>query len=498
MLSKTLKLIKKTPIKMRPKYFSQTHSGEQSFLEMVETFFKNAASYTDIPQDRLSLIKDSNATLKMNIPLLRDDGTYCTIPAYRCHHKQHRLPVKGGTRIAMDVNLDEVEALALLMSLKLSVVEVPFGGAKGGLRMNQSKFSRNEVERVLRRYTIEMAKYNFIGPGRDVPGPDVGTTTWHMDKMKDTYHTLYGMQDFNQLAVVTGKSIVEGGINGRPESTGLGVFYCISNILENPDNEELRQRHGIEAGIEGKRVIIQGFGAVGYNLAKFITEKGAIVTAVQEYDGCVANPKGIDVEELKTYITLNKGVKGHRDYIKQKEVITRDCDILVPAALEKALNRTNASEIKAKLIAEGGNGSTTVEADTILQNKNILIIPDILCNAGGVTCSYLEWVKNIEHKRPGRLTLKWEEKTKKVLLDAIQDEMKKVGVDVDFSKLSKDVTKGASDLDLVYTGIENIMSIAMDQTIKTSIEKGVNMRTAAYINAIQRIYACYENSGLTI
>lgn len=497
MLSKSLNLLKKSSLKLPKTSFSQT-SSEQSFLEMVETFFKNAASHTNIPQDRLSLLKDSNATLKMNIPLLRDNGTYCTIPAFRCHHKQHRLPVKGGTRIAMDVDLDEVEALALLMSLKLSVVEVPFGGAKGGLKMDQNKFSKNEVERVLRRYTIEMAKYNFIGPGRDVPGPDVGTGTWHMDMMKDTYHTLYGMQDFNQLAVVTGKSIVEGGINGRPESTGLGVFYCISNILENPENEELRAIHGIEPGIKDKRVIIQGFGAVGYNLAKFITEKGAIVTAVQEHDGCVANPKGINVEELKTYININKGVKGHPDFIKQKEVITRDCDILVPAALEKALNKTNASQIKAKLIAEGGNGSTTVEADTILQNNNILIIPDILCNAGGVTCSYLEWVKNIEHKRPGRLTLKWEEKTKKVLLDAIEDEMKKVGVDVDFSNLSSEVTKGASDLDLVYTGIENIMSIAMSQTIKTSIDKGVNMRIAAYINAIERIYACYENSGLTI
>jgi glutamate dehydrogenase (NAD(P)+) len=500
MLNRTVKSLMSNKsfglVKKKVQLFSS--SGEQSFLEMVETFFKQASVHTNIPSDRLGLLKDSNATLKMNIPLVRDDGTYCTIPAFRCHHKQHRLPVKGGTRIAPDVDLDEVEALALLMSLKLSVVEVPFGGAKGGLKMDQRKFSKNEVERVLRRYTIEMAKYNFIGPGRDVPGPDVGTGTWHMDKMKDTYHTLYGMSDFNQTAIVTGKSIVEGGINGRPESTGLGVFYCIRNILEYPQYTELRAKYNLEKGCQGKRVIIQGFGAVGYNVARFLVEQGAIVIAVQEYDGCVSNPEGIDVEELKTHITLNKGVKGYKDFIKQKEVITRDCDILIPAALEKAINKTNASNIKAKLIAEGGNGTTTVEADNILKNLNVLIIPDILCNAGGVTCSYLEWVKNIEHKRPGRLTMKWEQKTKKVLLDAIQDELGKVGVKVDFSGLDKEVTKGASDLDLVYTGIDNIMTIALEQTIKTSEEKKVDLRTAAYINAINRIYACYENSGLTI
>ena len=212
---------------------------------MVNQFFKEASRHTEIPQDRLQLLKNPNATLKINIPLIRDDGTFCTIEAYRCHHKHHRLPLKGGTRLSPLVELDEVEALAFLMSLKLAVVEVPYGGAKGGIQMDQSKFSRAEVERVMRRYTIELVKYNFIGPGRDVPGPDVGTTEWHMDKMKDTYHTLYGMQDFNQMGIVTGKSIIEGGINGRPESTGLGVFYCVRNVLEYKQFQSLREKHNI-------------------------------------------------------------------------------------------------------------------------------------------------------------------------------------------------------------------------------------------------------------
>jgi len=222
------------------KYQKFNFSKRVTFLEMVETFFKEAASYTDIPPDRLALLKNPNAVIKLNIPLIRDDGTYTTVEAFRCHHKMHKLPCKGGTRLSSHVDQNEVEALAFLMSLKLAVVEVPYGGAKGGLKVDPSAYSQGEIERLIRRYTIELTKYNFIGPGIDVPGPDVGTTTWHMDKMKDTYHTLFGMNDINMNGIVTGKSLVEGGINGRPESTGLGVFYCIRDILENKNYAKLR------------------------------------------------------------------------------------------------------------------------------------------------------------------------------------------------------------------------------------------------------------------
>lgn len=347
------------------------------------------------------------------------------------------------------------------MSLKLAVVEVPYGGAKGGIKINPKDYSLNETERIMRRYTIELTKYNFIGPGIDVPGPDVGTTTWHMDKMKDTYQTLYGMNDINMTGIVTGKSLVEGGINGRPESTGLGVFYCIRDVLETPKYEKMREKHGLTQGVKGKRLNVQGFGAVGYNAAKFFEEFGGKLTGVQEWDGCIYNPNGLKVAEVKEWLVKNKGLKGHPNYIQDKEIFGQECDVLVPAALEQAINESNAHRIKAKLIAEGGNGSTTVEGDDILNERGILVIPDILCNAGGVTCSYLEWIKNLEHKRPGRLSQKWEEKGKKLLLSAIEKELKKVGVPVDLSVLDSEVTKGASDLDLVYSGIENIMSIAL-------------------------------------
>jgi len=493
--------LQKFGLRTFPKYNFSTKKhvdDEPGFLETVQTFFQQATSYTSIRQDMLDLIKFPNTTIKVNIPLVRDDGTYCMIQGFRCHHKQHRLPVKGGTRIAENVDLEEVEALAMLMSLKLAVVEVPFGGAKGGLKMDPKKFSKNEIERVIRRYTIELAKYNFIGPGIDVPGPDVGTGEWHMDIMKDTYHTLYGLQDFNQTAVVTGKSIVAGGIKGRPESTGLGVFYCIRNVLEKPRYEELRKKHGLTAGIEGKRVIIQGFGAVGYNAAKFLVESGALIVGVQEWDGCVYNQNGLDIADLKNHLNKTKGAKGHKDFIGTQSILDKDCDVLIPAALEKAINKHNANGIKAKLIAEGGNGTTTFEADRILQDKNVIIIPDILCNAGGVTCSYFEWLKNIEHKQPGRLTYNWERKSKQILLEAIEEQLKTSGVNVNLSKLDKEVTRGGSDLELVYTGLESILTIALDQTVNTATERNINLRIASYVNAIERIYRCYENAGLTL
>lgn len=204
----------------------------------------------------MALIKNANAVIKLNIPLVRDDGTLTTVEAFRCHHKMHKMPTKGGTRLSMAVDQNEVEALALLMSLKLAVVEVPYGGAKGGIKIDPAQYSKNEIERIMRRYTIELVKYNFIGPGIDVPGPDVGTTTKHMDIMKDTYHTLFGMTDINMNGIVTGKSLVEGGINGRPESTGLGVFYCIREILVGDKYAKLREKHGVSEGIRDKTLCV--------------------------------------------------------------------------------------------------------------------------------------------------------------------------------------------------------------------------------------------------
>ena len=472
--------------------------GEPGFVEMVQQYFDRAASYTNISADALNVIKVPDSTLKMNIPFLRDDGTYETVQAFRCHHSRHRLPAKGGTRISEFVDQDEVEALATLMSFKLAVVEVPFGGAKGGIKMNPRLYSKNETERIIRRYTLEMAKYNYIGSSIDVPGPDVGTNTWHMDMMLDTYKTLFGHTDIDHMGVVTGKSIISGGINGRNESTGLGVYYCIRNILDRDEYEEIRKQYGLQRGLDGKKVIVQGFGAVGYWASHFLVEDGAKIIGVQEYNGCLYNPNGIDIFALKDHLSKGQGVDGHPDRVDDMSILDRECDILIPAALEKALNKHNCESIKAKLIAEGGNGVSTVNADRVFEQRNICVIPDILCNAAGVTCSYLEWLKNLEHKQPGRLVTKWEEKSKKYLIAEIEKSFKEQGFNIDLSGLSKTAVKGPSDLDLVYTGLDKIMSVAMRQTVATSIQKDVSMRMAVYINSINRIFKSFENVGLTL
>lgn len=472
--------------------------GEPNFTEMVQQYFDRAATYTNIPDDALKVIKVPDSTLKMNIPFLRDDGTYDTVEAFRCHHSRHRLPAKGGTRISEFVDQNEVEALATLMSFKLAVVEVPFGGAKGGIKMNPRNYSKNETERIFRRYTLEMAKYNYIGSSIDVPGPDVGTNTWHMDIMGDTYKTLFGHKDIDHMGVVTGKSILAGGINGRNESTGLGVYYCIRNVLTRDEYKDLRKQYNLGEGLAGKKVIIQGFGAVGYWASHFLVEEGAKIVGVQEFNGCLYNPNGIDIFALKDYLAKGQGVTGHPDLIPDKSILDRECDILIPAALEKALNKHNCEGIKAKLIAEGGNGVSTVNADKVFEQNNICVIPDILCNAAGVTCSYLEWLKNLEHKQPGRLVTKWEEKSKKHLLQEIERSFKEQGYNIDLSSLSRTAVKGPSDLDLVYTGLDKIMSVAMRQTVATSMQKGVSMRMAVYINSIERIYKQFENTGLTL
>lgn len=498
MLSKFARSTKQIYKKGIFRFVHHEKDEEPGFLETVQTFYKQASSHTNIAPDRLTLIQNPDVTIKMNIPIVMDDGTYRTILAFRCHHKHHRLPMKGGTRIAPNVDIDEVEALALLMTLKLATVEVPFGGAKGGLKMDPSKFSKSEMERAIRRYTMELAKYSFIGPGIDVPGPDVGTGEWHMDIMKDTYHTLYGLKDFNMTGVVTGKSLVAGGIKGRPESTGLGVYYCIRNALNSTAFSELRTKHHLTSGIQGKTVCIQGFGAVGYNAAKFLVEEGAKVIGVQEHDGCVFNQNGIDIENLKMYLSKHRGVVGYIDHCDLPSVFEQQCDILIPAAMEKAINKHNAKNIKAKLIAEGGNGTTTFEADKILTAKGTLIIPDILCNAGGVTCSYFEWLKNIEHKQPGRLTNEWEKKSKLILLEGIQKKLQEAGIKIDFTELGPEVTRGATDLELVYTGLDSILTNAFKRIYAVSKEKNVSLRLGAYIFAIQKVHACYENSGLTL
>lgn len=468
------------------------------FLEDVETYFIDAAKRLNIRPDYYCLLKNPNSVLKINIPLLRDNGKIEMIEAYRCHHKQHRFPLKGGLRLSPHVDIKEIEAMALIMSIKLAVVEIPYGGAKGGIKIDTTKYSKKEIERVLRRYTIELLRYNYIGPGIDVLGPDLGTEEWHLDLIRDTYKVLYGLQNFHFDAVVTGKSVMASGIEGRKESTGLGLYYCIEHILEGEAFEALRKKHSLTKGVKGKTCIVQGFGQVGYHLALFLHKNGAKVVGIQEWDGCVYNENGIDINDLKAYFDDHKGVQGYTDYIEDAQILTKACDILAPCVFEKAINKDNADDIKARMIIEGANGCTTVQADITLNNKGALIIPDIVANAGGVIVSYFEWLKNIEHKQPGRLTRRWEEKSTKTLIAGIETRLKDLGYQVNLSKFDKEITKGGSTIDLVHTGLENILTIALSQTVATAETNDVSLRTAAFMNGIKRIYSVYKNMGLTM
>lgn len=300
----------------------------------------------------------------------------------------------------------ETEALSALMTLKLSVHNVPYGGAKGGVKIDPKKYSERELMRATRRYTLELAKKNFIGAGIDVPGPDLGTNEAVMNTMKDTYTTLYGEKDVNAVGCVTGKSVSQGGIEGRTESTGLGVYYGIREVC---NNEYLAKKHNYQLGLEGKTFIIQGLGNVGYYASKFMTQAGAKLVGVVEWNSAVYNPDGLDPEDLikfknehKTLAGYSKG-QSYSDTEEFHDVMHQKCDILIPAAVERSVNIGNANKLQCRILGEAANGPTTFGGSEILERKNVLVVPDLVLNAGGVTVSYFEWLKNLEHKQLGLL-----------------------------------------------------------------------------------------------
>jgi glutamate dehydrogenase (NAD(P)+) len=469
---------------------------EPRFLEMVKEFFDR--SMTHIPEkDRtyIETIKACNSVLRVAFPLKRDDGTVETIHAYRAQHSHHRTPCKGGIRFSMDVDLQEVEALASLMTYKCSIVNVPFGGAKGGIRIDPTKYSVGELERITRRYTLELHKHAFIGPGIDVPAPDMGTGGREMSWIKDTYTTMLDRTDLNGIACVTGKPIAQGGIEGRTEATGLGLYYGLREFCS---HEPTMKKLGFKVGMKDKRCVVQGFGNVGSWSAKFLSQSGAKVVGVIEYNSAVHNPNGLDIEALIAYKEKHKtlaGFPGATSELKVSELgkgLHWDCEILVPAAAEKAINRDTVHGVKAKIIAEGGNGPTTVFAHDYLTSKGAIILPDALMNAGGVTVSYFEWLRNLSHVRFGRMTKQWEENTKTKMLD-IMSKKDLLGADE-----RREIIRGATEKDIVYSGLEDTIKVAVKETIATAEKHNVDFRTASYINSVSKIIRSYEHAGITI
>ena len=469
-----------------------------SFFEQVNRNFERAAAYTTHKRGLLDTIKTCNSVYHFTFPLERDNGSVEVIHAWRAEHSHHKLPTKGGIRYSLDVNEDEVMALAALMTYTCAVVDAPFGGAKGGIKIDSRTYSKDELERITRRYTFELVKKNFIGPGIDVPAPDFGTGPREMAWIVDTY-TALANDKLEGAACVTGKPIAQGGIRGRTEATGRGVAYVTREVC---GVEEDMKALGLSAGLAGKRVVVQGLGNVGSYAAIFLQDMGATIVGLLEFDGGFYNPRGLDAKAIvDEWNALRRGEKsihklalpaGAQKLANAMEGLELDCDILIPAALENQITDDNAGRIKAKIIVEGANGPVTSGASEALDQRGVLIVPDHYANAGGVLVSYFEWLKNLAHVRFGRLGRRFEEQAFQRIVEAIE-----VRTGKPFSKEERQIlTHGADEADLVHSGLEDTMGPAYHRLRELRARHKVDLRTAAFIEAINKIAICYEDLGI--
>ena len=462
-------------------------------LETVNTNFDRAAAFTNQLPGLLEQIKICNSIYQFHFPVRREDGGFEVIEAWRAEHSHHKLPVKGGIRYSPHVDAGEVQALAALMTYKCAIVDIPFGGAKGAIRIDPRKTPLPRLERITRRYAAELIKKNFIGPGIDVPAPDYGSGPREMAWIADTYAQFHP-GDIDAIGCVTGKPISQGGVQGRTEATGRGVFFGIRDALADP---ELAKAHGLTPGLAGKRVVVQGLGNVGYHAAKFLQEGGAVLVGVAEYEGAIANPDGLDVDDVVRHRRETGSIQRFpkaRDLASSAQALELDCDVVVPAALENVITLENVGRIKARCVAEAANGPTTADAEQNLRERGVLVIPDIFLNAGGVTVSYFEWLKNLSHVRFGRMGKKFEEMTARGMVSALEGATGKPLSEAQRSLL----IRGADEEDLVNSGLEETMSSALAQIRSVHVKnpKIPDMRTAAFVCAIDKVGQSYLELGI--
>ncbi len=468
-------------------------SDNYSFFGAVEKSFDKAAQFTKWDLGILKQIKECNAVYQMRFPLKRDDGTLEVIEAYRVQHSHHKTPCKGGIRFAAEVNQDEVMALAALMTYKCAIVNVPFGGAKGGIKINPKKYSPYELEKVTRRYTAELIKKNFIGPGTDVPAPDYGTGEREMAWILDTYSAMHP-GEIDAAGCVTGKPVTQGGVRGRREATGLGVFFGVREVC---NMEDVMKKLGMTTGIEGKTVVVQGLGNVGYHSAKFFQDAGAKVIGLAEYEGAIRDDNGLDIDALFNHRKNTGSIlnfPGATNLNVNSDALEMECDILIPAALENVINGENAARVKARIIGEAANGPLTPEADEILIKKGVLVIPDMYLNAGGVTVSYFEWLKNLSHVRYGRMEKRFTENLNSHIIGQIEElSGKRVR-----NEEREFIMHGPDEVDLVYSGLEETMITATHEIMNAwkSNPDIPDMRTAAYVVAINKVGTSYAELGI--
>lgn len=465
------------------------------FYESVQKYFDNAAAHTGLPEGLLAQIKSCNAVYRVHFPV-KFGSEVKVIEAYRVQHSHHRSPTKGGIRYSNHVNQEEVMALATLMTYKCAIVDVPFGGAKGGVKINPWEYTPGQLEKITRRYTTELVRRNFIGPAIDVPAPDYGTGPREMSWIYDTYRSFHG-DDINAAGCVTGKPVNQNGIRGRTEATGRGVFYGIREACSYADDMKAL---GLTPGTQGKTMVVQGLGNVGSYTSKISQDEGGIViVGVSEVEGAIYKKSGIDIHELLKFREETGSIlnfPGAESFSKERrrEVMEFECDILVPAALENQINIKNAKKIKAKIIAEAANGPVTAEAQQILVEAKKMILPDLYLNAGGVTVSYFEWLKNLSHMRFGRMDKRFNQQTYTNIINTVEE---LTGKKVTPEQKSL-IARGADEIDLVRSGLEETMIVAYNQIreVKNRKRNIKDLRTAAFVNAIGKIASDYTSLGI--
>jgi glutamate dehydrogenase (NAD(P)+) len=463
----------------------------ETFLSSVEKMFDQSADLVGISDGLRHKIKVANSTYTVRFGVRLRNKLF-TFTGYRSVHSEHREPVKGGIRYSPHADQNEVEALAALMTYKCALVEAPFGGSKGALVIDPDEWEEHELERITRRFTQELAKRSLISPAQNVPAPDMGTGEREMAWMADEYKRLYPA-DLNSWGCVTGKPVSKGGIRGRVEATGRGIQYALKEAFRHPKDIELA---GLSGTLNGKRILVQGLGNVGYHAAQFLSqEDGAIIVGVMERDGAVVNESGIDIDGLHKHIHDTGGAKGYEGYTQDSSsVLTMNCDIFIPAAMEGVITKENANQIKANIIIEAANGPITFTANEILRELGCLIIPDLYANAGGVTVSYFEWVKNLSHIRLGRMQRRDHERQTLNMVNAIEE---MTGTKFPKKHLEK-IIEGPTELDLVRSGLDDVMREGYQvMSAKWHSDSRIpDLRTAAMMIALERIRDSYNSLGI--
>lgn len=467
-------------------------SDEPHFYADVCQYVDQAAKYSNHDQGLLNQIKACNSVYRFQFPI-RKGNSFEIIHAWRVEHSHHMSPTKGGIRYSEMVNEDEVMALAALMTYKCAIVNVPFGGAKGGIKINPKNYTVAELENITRRYTVELIKKNFIGPGIDVPAPDYGSGEREMSWIADTYLTM-NPGSLDALGCVTGKPIALHGIAGRKEATGRGVAYAIRECVSVADDMKVI---GLQPGLTDKKIIVQGLGNVGYNTAKYLIEFGAVIVGLCEYEGAIYNEDGLDLDDVVKHRKETGSILGYsrakKEFANSAEGLEQDCDILVPAALENQITDANVNKLKAKIIGEGANGPTTPSAAAAFLENGGIIIPDMYANAGGVTVSYFEWLKNLSHVAFGRMDRRYNENSNTNIMNLIES--------ATGTALTPEqrlvVAKGASELELVNSGLEDTMVRSYHEIRELKMRRNIDsLRTAAFVAAVDKIAVSYMNMGI--